>query len=248
MEEDSTDYVIFRIYEELSDLLPERLRKRTFRLPLPGRRSVKDAIESLNIPHTEVDLILINGVSVNFNAILNPGDRISVYPLFESLDISNIQKLRPLPLRIPKFICDVHLGGLAAKLRLLGFDTLYRNDYSDPAIIDIQEQEQRAILTCDRNLLKPNRVIRGYLVRSREVQKQIREVIRRFDLRDNLRPFSRCPACNGNLIAISSEEAGRIAPAGTAEWMRRFQKCSACGKLYWPGSHHSKIVKWIKSL
>ena len=193
MPENNTGTVTFRFYEELNDLLTQRFRKRDFPFKLKGKRTVKDAIESLNIPHTEVDLILINGVSVGFDTILKQGDRISVYPEFESLNISGLQNLRPEPLREPAFICDVHLGRLAGKLRLLGFDTLYRNDYPDPEIIDIQEKQKRAILTCDRNLLKQNRVQRGYLIKTREVDQQTGEVLRRFDLTGRIAPFTPLP-------------------------------------------------------
>ena len=120
----------FRFYEELNDFLPKEKRKKRFEHNFIDRASVKDVIESFGVPHTEVDLIIVNGESKNFSYIINDGDDISVYPVFESIDISNLQKLRPEPLREPKFILDVHLGTLARYLRMLGFDTNYRNDYA----------------------------------------------------------------------------------------------------------------------
>ena len=79
--------VTFRFYEELNDFLPAGKRKRDFQSPFKGRESIKDKIEALGVPHTEVDLILVNGNSVDFGYILQDRDRISVYPVFETLDI-----------------------------------------------------------------------------------------------------------------------------------------------------------------
>jgi len=123
----SESQAFFRFYAELNDLLPSRKRKELeHEFSFFGKNTVKDAIESFNIPHTQVDLIVVNQVSVGFDYLLNPGDRVSVYPVFETLDISPVTRLRPKPLRHPAFILDVHLGKLARLMRMAGFDTLYR--------------------------------------------------------------------------------------------------------------------------
>lgn len=122
--------VYLRFYEELNDFLPEAWRKTTFAYPLGRSTSIKDLIESLGVPHPEVDLVLVNGESVDFSYRVREGDRISVYPVFESLDIGSVQRLRPIPLREPRFVVDNHLGKLTRYLRLLGFDTLYINRYA----------------------------------------------------------------------------------------------------------------------
>ncbi|MGH8248973.1 MAG: Mut7-C RNAse domain-containing protein, partial [Gammaproteobacteria bacterium] len=116
---------MLRFYEELNDFLPPSRRKTDFDLPINGRSSVKDLIESTGVPHTEIDLILVNGESVGFGYIVRPGDRISVYPVFETFDISPLNVLRPKPLRETRFVLDTHLGKLTRYLRLLGFDSLY---------------------------------------------------------------------------------------------------------------------------
>ena len=79
--------IIIRFYEELNDFLPEDRRKRDIDFSFQGKRSVKDLIESFGVPHVEVDLILVNGKSVDFSYIVNDGDRISVYPVFETISI-----------------------------------------------------------------------------------------------------------------------------------------------------------------
>ncbi|MEK7405630.1 MAG: Mut7-C RNAse domain-containing protein, partial [Acidobacteriota bacterium] len=144
----------FRFYGELNDFLsPERRMTafpHSFELPAP----VKDMIEGLGVPHTEVDLILANGESVDFSYVVRDGDRISVYPVFESLDITPLLRLRERPLRQPRFVLDAHLGKLAAYLRMLGFDTLYRNDYQDPELVALAARDKRILLTRDVGLLK----------------------------------------------------------------------------------------------
>ena len=149
----------FRFYEELNDFLPENKRKIEYSYAFYGTPAVKDAIEAEGVPHTEVDLILVNGKSVGFDYLLQHSDRVSVYPVFETLDISPVIRLREKPLRESKFILDVHLGKLTKLLRRLGFDSNYRNDYSDPEIVNISLKEKRIILTRDRGILKINKNI-----------------------------------------------------------------------------------------
>ncbi|MDR3626548.1 MAG: Mut7-C RNAse domain-containing protein, partial [Ignavibacteriaceae bacterium] len=188
-----------RFYEELNDFLPECKRKTRFGHIFCGRPSVKDFIESIGVPHTEIDMILVNGNSVNFTYIVNDCDDISVYPVFESFDITGIQHLRAEPLRNPKFVLDVHLGTLAKYMRLLGFDTLYQNNFTDEEIIVISLNEGRTILTRDRGILKRNIVQRGYFVRGTNPKEQTKEVINRFNLYRLVKSFSRCLVCNSPL-------------------------------------------------
>lgn len=93
--------------------------------------SVKDMIEGIGVPHTEVDLVLVNGESSDFSRLVQNGDRVAVYPVFESIDIAPVLRLRPQPLRELRFVLDVHLGRLAGYLRTLGFDAVYSNRASD---------------------------------------------------------------------------------------------------------------------
>ena len=154
-----------RFYEELNDFLSPALRKVAFSHTFGRRASVKDMIESFGVPHTEVDIILVNGDSVDFSYIVQDGDHISVYPVFESLDISPLLRLRPAPLRSPAFVLDSNLGRLARYLRLLGFDCLYQNDFDDETVANIAAREQRTVLTRDRALLQRKIITRGYFVR-----------------------------------------------------------------------------------
>ena len=175
--------VSIRFYEELNDFLSPEKRKTEFKVSLKDRPSIKKLIESLGVPHREVDLILINGRSVPFSFLLRDQDRISVYPMFEAFDISTVTKLRDKPLRKPKFILDTDLGELANYLRDFGFDALYRNDYAKSHIVDRSIVEKRTILTKSRKLLLRKGVVRGYRVKSIKPSKQFDEIIRHFDLK-----------------------------------------------------------------
>lgn len=237
----------FRFYEELNDFLPPALRKHSFPHVYKGRPSIKDAIESLGVPHTEVDLILINGDSVGFEHPLDPGDRVSVYPVFEAFDIIGLNRLRPEPLRNTAFILDVHVGKLASYLRLLGFDAFYRNDYADEEIIRISIAEHRIILTRDLGILKNRRVTRGYWLRSQKPGEQLREVVRRLDLHRLIAPFTRCPVCNGVLEAAAKARVLPKLPPKTRELYDEFSLCRECGKVYWKGAHYEKLVRLVQT-
>src|SRR5437868_7866953 len=152
----------FRFYEELNDFLAPALRKCEFPYAFTGTPSVKDAIEAIGVPHTEVDLVLVDGESVDFTRRLTGGERVAVYPVFERLDIAPVTRLRARPLRRTRFVLDVHLGKLARYLRLLGFDSVYRNDYDDHTIVALAHEEQRIILTRDTGLLKHSAVTHGH--------------------------------------------------------------------------------------
>ncbi|HMD68803.1 MAG TPA: Mut7-C RNAse domain-containing protein [Chitinivibrionales bacterium] len=238
----------FRFYEELNDFLPPHRRGKRFEYRFDGNPSVKDAVEALGVPHTEIDLIVVSGASVGFDHRLENGDAAAVYPLFESLDISPVVKLRPALLRKPSFICDVHLGALARLLRLAGFDTLYKNDYADEEIVEAAVSHQRCVLTRDRGILKRKAVTRGYCVRSTRPREQAREVVRRFDLGPAMMPFSRCMLCNGAMERASAESVLALVPPKTKECYREFHRCASCGKVYWQGSHFGKLKSIVDDL
>ncbi|MEA1885582.1 MAG: Mut7-C RNAse domain-containing protein [Bacteroidota bacterium] len=238
----------FRFYEELNELLPDDRRKVSFPYKFTGKPSVKDAIEALGVPHVEVDLILVNGESVDFSYNLKDGDKVSVYPVFEGLDISPLIRLREKPLREVKFILDAHLGKLAKYLRLCGFDTLFNNHYNDPEIVNIAEKEKRIILTRDREMLKNNRVTHGYWVRSQKNEEQLKEVLTRLDLKKQVRLYTRCMVCNTPLEEVDKEDIEDRLQPGTRRYYSEFKLCPGCGRIYWCGSHYEKMKKLIGNI
>jgi len=159
-------------------------------------------------------LIVANGKSVGFSYLVQNGDRIAVYPMFESFDVAAEQRLRPQPLRNPRFVLDVHLGKLAAHLRMLGFDAAYGRSLADAELVHISATEHRILLTRDRGLLKHGAVTHGYWVRETNSRRQIAEIMHRFQLAGAIRPFTRCMACNGVLARVSKEQARNSVPDG----------------------------------
>ncbi|MCK9421496.1 MAG: Mut7-C ubiquitin/RNAse domain-containing protein [Bacteroidales bacterium] len=226
-----------RFYEELNDFLPPLKRKVVYPVHFKDSPSIKSIIESEGIPHTEVDLILINGNAVSFKEKVNPDDQISVYPVFESFDISPINVIRLKPLRDPKFVLDVHLGKLARYLRMLGFDSVYDYRYNTDEILRISILEKRAILTRNRKLLMKKELEMGYWVRSEMSFNQVSEIIQRFDLKNQIRLFSICTICNGRLQPVEKETVMNQHPGfkfypGTA-----FYQCNDCLHTFWYGTH-----------
>jgi len=238
----------FRFYEELNDFLPEALRKRAFAHAFDGTPGVKDVIESLGVPHAEIDLILVDGNSVRFAHRLRGGERIAVYPVFERFDVRPIYRLRPRPLRRTRFVADVHLGALARRLRLLGFDTLYERHCGDVRLAGLSSRERRILLTRDVGLLKRSIVTRGHWVRATDPQRQLEEVVRAFSVERDLEPFTRCMVCNGELRPIErAAVAGRVPPRVYARF-RRFMECVGCGRIYWRGSHFERLERLARGL
>lgn len=248
MEYSDREMVTFRFYEELNDHLKLDLRKREIPQYFNNGQTVKDAIEKMGVPHCKIDLILANGQSVDFDYRLNDGDFISVYPVFESFDISPVLRLHPEPLRIIKFVLDAHLGKLARKLRLFGFDSLYQNNFEDHQIINLANDEKRIILTRDRRLLMHKNVTHGYFVRNTDPGKQLSEVVKRFQLQNQIKPFARCCLCNGEIM--EAEKTSVIQPLSekTAKYYDEFYICNTCGQVYWKGSHYEKLVKEMEGL
>lgn len=235
----------FRFYEELNDFLPESRRKVEFHHQFDGNPSVKDIIESLGVPHPEIDLILVNGESSCFSRKISDGDRISVYPVFESFDISGVQRLRREPLRDTRFILDVHLGKLAKYLRLFGFDSVLDKDLDDKGIIEKALQEKRIILTRDKLLLRNKLVTHGYWIRSTVPQLQAKEVVRRFHLAGIMKPLSRCLECNTFIEPVEKEEIIDRIPQKTRMYYNDFRICRGCNRIYWEGSHYEKMKEFI---
>ncbi|OBI99557.1 Mut7-C RNAse domain-containing protein [Mycobacterium sp. 1465703.0] len=240
-------FVEVRVYAELNDFLAAPSRGRTVRRPFRPHQTVKDVLEAMGIPHTEVDLILVNGSVQGFGYRPDFGDRIAAYPMFEALDIGPTA-LRSVPLRNPRFVVDVNLGRLAWLLRLFGFDVWWSNDADDKTLADISTEQRRILLTRDRGLLKRRTITHGLFVRSDDPEEQAIAVIRRLDLRQRLAPLTRCMRCNGTLAPVTKDEViDRLEPL-TREYYDDFSRCTDCGRIYWAGSHHAKLLALIEKL
>ncbi|MGN6649334.1 Mut7-C RNAse domain-containing protein [Trinickia sp.] len=238
----------FRFYEELNDFLARPLRARAFSCACAHAATTKHMIEALGVPHTEVELIIVNGESVGFDRMLENGDRVAVYPKFEALDISPLLRVRERPLRTVRFIADAHLGGLAQLLRLAGFDTLYDNHFPDAEIEAIATGQDRIVLTRDRELLKRRTITHGCYVRALKPQLQLREIVDRLDLAGSVQPFRLCLSCNAPLRRIDKAQAVGRAPEGVLERHAQFVTCDICKRVFWEGSHWKRMRTLIDSL
>jgi uncharacterized protein with PIN domain len=240
--------VTFTFYGNLNDFLPAHRRNTVVPVPLSEHAAVKHPIEASGIPHPEVAAILVNRQPVDFAYQLQDGDRVEVYP-------QEVVHLLPryLPLRSPTpapvcFAADTHLGQLAAYLRMLGFDTLYRNDYDDAHLAEIAATEQRVLLTRDRGLLKRRIVVYGYCVREVDPRAQVVSVLRRYRLGGCVRPWRRCTHCNGLLRGVDKVAVlDRLQPK-TKRYYDEFQECEQCGQLYWQGSHFTQMTAFVDAV
>jgi uncharacterized protein with PIN domain len=237
----------FRFYADLNDFLePSRKGQwSTYRFAEPP--GIKDPIEALGVPHTDVELIVVNGRSEDFAYQLQNGDQVAVYPRFFKFDTRSLKALRE-PLTEPAFVLDVHLGKLAKNLRLLGIDVVYRNDLDDPELVAIAEGENRALLTRDRRLLFHKRVVHGRFVRNTDPLAQTREIINHFSLESFVRPFTRCMSCNGWVAVVQKEEILSEIYPKTARYYDEFFRCRECSKVYWKGPHFRNLMDFLRDL
>lgn len=247
--------IYLRFYGDLQDFLPEKSNLECFsqdgeiyHYTFRGRQTAKDVIESLGVPHTEVDLILIDSEPRDFTYLLQTDDFMSVYPLFNNIALADKYRLIPRVTEKINFVLDIHLGKLASYLRMLGFDTLYSNKYTDPELADISSKENRMLLTKDLGLLKRKKVRLGYYVRKDNPRGQLIEVVKRFSLLEKRTSPGRCPECNASLKEIAKDKIiHRLEPL-TKKYYQEFSLCPKCDKIYWPGSHYQHLNNLLGNL
>ena len=237
---------VFRFYAELNDFLQPAQRFRDFSFSFESDSELRRSLQSLGVPTELVDLVLVNGESAEFSCTLHDGDRISVFPVFESFDITPLLKVRETTLRRVRFVLDVHLGKLARSLRMLGFDSLYRSDYTDRQLLAVSENEGRVLLSRDRALLLEPSLVRGYCVKSDDPVLQLAEVVERFDLSRAAHPFTRCMCCNMCLLRVPKEQIAHRLPPRVAENFDEFQTCPECHRIYWKGSHFLRMREFYR--
>jgi uncharacterized protein len=235
-----TTQVTFRFYGPLNDFLPREQRQHAFSLCFGGTRSVKDAIEGAGVPHPEIALILRNGDPVPFGATVHHGDRLAVFPMFHAVDISSLPHVSTRSLETLRFVLDGHLGKLARRLRLVGLDAECPAGVDDKVLAEIAARERRILLTRDRELLKRRIVMHGYFVRETQPDRQLVEVLQRYGP-PALEPFSRCLRCNGELQDVSKAAVEPLLLPKTREHYEHFQICRDCGRVYWEGSHWTRL-------
>lgn len=238
-----------RFYGTLSRFLAPSHRYRVFSCAVKGVPAIKDTLEALGVPHTEIDCIVVNGRPVTFSYQIRGGERILVYPDAGKVRLKKIirRSLKPNPPANPKFVLDVHLGKLARHLRLLGFDVIYEKEMEDAAIVRLGWRGRRIVLTRDIALLKHRQLRYGYFVRAIDPKKQIREVVRRFNLTEKMHPFRLCLECNGRILRIAKSKIENRLPPLTKKYYETFYHCPHCDKIYWQGAHYKQLSRLINA-
>jgi len=228
----------FLFHGALNDFLPQRQKATRIPYTFAPHQTVQHLVEALGVPHLEVRQVLVNRLPVASSTRLPDGCEVDVYPWEQE----------SLPQGEARFILDNHLGKLAASLRMLGIDSLYRNDYQDDELAATAAGEQRILLTRDRRLLMRKVIPRGYCVRQDDPQEQIKAVVQRFDLYHHIRPFQRCLRCNHPLQPVPKAQVlERLEPL-TKRYFDEFAICPACNQVYWKGSHYDRMKGMISEL
>jgi len=242
---ESDGSALFRFHEGIKELLRPGNREAELFCPVLRRASVKDVIESLGVPHTEVGRITAKGLERDFTYLPAAGDTLDVYAVTPPLDVTLPCVLRPMPLQKISFVVDVNVGKLARLLRLLGLDAAYDHLWRDTKIADLAATQGRIALSRDRSLLKRKKIEFGRLIRAEDPQDQLLEVLSFFGIKGPFRTFSRCLYCNLELEPVDKAEIlHRLEPL-TKKYFNVFHICPGCGRIYWPGSHHEKMLKWL---
>ena len=239
--------VRLRFHGDLTYFLKGETSEGEFSRILHEATSVKDVIEACGVPHPEADQILVDAKPVDFDYVLRKNSVIDVYPV--GFSQSDADALPPLQRRdLDRFLADGHLGKLARNLRLLGFDVAYNPASDDSELLQIMQREERSLLTRDRRLLMHSIVRDGYCPRSDDPLEQTIEVVRRFGLIGRTQPFTRCLQCNALLRGIDKSAVLEQLEPLTRIYYDEFRSCSGCGKIFWRGSHFSKLESFLERI
>ena len=241
-------HITFRFYGELNDFIDQDYKHQDIIHFYKNRQSVKDRIEAQGVPHPEVYYILCNGKAVNFDYLIKDGDFISVYPVFRKWNFDLQGSVRKKYRGKASFVLDVHLGKLASYLRMMGFDTLYRNDYKDHELAEINYNTNRILLSRDIGLLKRKIINYAYYIRYDEPRRQLISVLKRYKLYSQISYFGRCVHCNNQLQSIAKTKIiDRLLPK-TKKYYNQFYICKNCEQIYWKGSHYKQMKNFIEKI
>ncbi len=229
------------LHGDLVDLVRRRARDGVVDVPVPSPRSVKDAIESVGVPHTEIGAIAVDGADAGWDRLLHGAEVVRALPVDHVA--ARDSRVTPPPLPRPlRFVADVHLGTLARRLRVVGIDTAWRNDATDDELVACMLTEDRVLLTRDRGLLMRRAVVHGALVRHDDPDEQLVEIAARFSLAGHAAPGTRCPRCNGAVERADPDDvAADLEPGTRAAGHDSFGRCRDCRRLYWSGAHADAI-------
>ena len=222
----------FRFHGELESFIARERRGMASVHEYARAATLKQAIEALGVPHTEIGRVTVNGEPATLARIAREGDAIEVFP----------HEAGAAPFEEPlAFVADAHMGGLARMLRMLGFDALYDNNFDDAHIVALARAEHRVVLTRDREMLKCRDVLRGCFVHALKPEAQLKEVARRYGIAAHMRPFSLCLHCNLPLEPAAADAVVRQVPERIQQQYGTFRYCPGCERVYWEGSHWERM-------
>jgi hypothetical protein len=238
----------FRFDPHFDGFLAPGRRGGEFDYAFKGNPSLKHLVEAMRVPHTEIGEVIINGEKKSLTEWVHDGDFICIYPIDCDILETPINIPDEAQAYRPRFILDNHLGKLATYLRMLGFDVLYRNDYQDEELAYLASQQGRILLTRDRGLLMRREITFGYFIRSMAPEEQVAEVLRRYQIIEQVMPFQRCLKCNNLLLPVDKAFIlDRLEPL-TRKYYDEFRQCKGCQQIYWKGSHYERMLTLIDKL
>jgi len=148
--------------------------------------------------------------------------------------------------QIRRFVTDSSLGRLAKWLRLMGFDTAFDAKAPDPYHLMASGADSRLVLTRSPSVYHQLVGCPALLIGSEHPRKQVRQIICELHIRrEEVRPFTRCAACNAALRYLSKADAAGLVPDYVLQQQARFHQCPGCDRIYWPGSHYRRGLEMM---
>lgn len=151
-----------------------------------------------------------------------------------------------------RFIADVHLGKLARHLRMLGFDTLWREGYGDDELLKTAMDENRWLLTRDRELYERAGREKAIRITEQAPPQQLLEVIHALSLGDLVSSrkgfLTLCLDCNHPIIPVKPHHVVDRLPGSVLLQHDEFYLCTRCERVFWKGSHFDKMQEWVEKL
>ena len=151
-----------------------------------------------------------------------------------------------------RFVVDINVGKLAKWLRVMGYDTLLFTDQDDGKMITLALQQQRIILTKDKQIIKRRLITSGklkaILVEGDNPKVQLQQVASALNLKYQCKPFSLCLECNQYLNQIDIDKVTDLVPPYVYKTQNHYMECPKCHRIYWQGTHWLAMKEELEEL
>jgi len=144
------------------------------------------------------------------------------------------------------FLVDGMLGSLNRWLRICGYETEFSGDASDEELLVLGREKGLILLTKDRTLFREarRRGVDAFTPGGSSDEERLASVAKEYGL--ILDPvMARCTVCSGTMEEASKDEIAGEVPPNSLEAYEEFWRCGNCGKVYWRGSHWTRIVEKV---